>query len=357
MSVSVLKKEMKSIVKKIISYLSKFIEPSEIVKNKRLFKAGYDDYLQLGKTNQEAYMSMIKLYCQTNGQFNNDKHEEIIRSSSPNYSDCVNGLLGQLTNADLVDINEELIEEGYVKFDNKLSDDVCKRILKFAETTPAIISKSSERVIYNREDLASEVYRFDSQDLIQLDEIQKLIMDPTLIEIARRYLKCEPIFDFPTMWWSTTFMKEASSEAAQMYHFDMDRIKWLKIFFYINEVTEDNGPHHYISGTHKIGSKPQHLLDKGYVRIEDEELQALYPNDKMKCITGKEGSIFAGDTMCWHKGSQLVEGERLVLEFEYCSSLFGANSDPFFLDPDDASPEFIDFISTNKTYALKINIL
>ena len=49
--------------------------------------------------------------------------------------------------------------------------------------------------------------------------------------------------------------KKADSEAAQMFHFDLDRIKWLKFFIYLTDVKINSGPHVYVSGTHKPFSK------------------------------------------------------------------------------------------------------
>jgi hypothetical protein len=186
-------------------------------------------------------------------------------------------------------------------------------------------------------------------------DIQDLIMDPVLMNVARNYLQCEPIFDFPAMWWSTAFQKEASHEAAQLYHFDMDRIKWLKIFIYINDVDINNGPHSYIKGSHIVGAKPDSILKRGYARIEDRELAPFYKKDDFITLTGKQGEIFAGDTKCWHKGNPLVDGHRLVLEFEYTSSLFGVNN-LIEIKTSSVSDDFSQFVKKNPVYCQNIRL-
>ena len=45
---------------------------------------------------------------------------------------------------------------------------------------------------------------------------------------------------------------KVDEHAAQMFHFDMDRPKWLKFFIYINDVNEKNGPHFFIPKLIKI---------------------------------------------------------------------------------------------------------
>ena len=55
---------------------------------------------------------------------------------------------------------------------------------------------------------------------------------------------------------------------AQLYHFDLDRPKWLKFFIYLNDVENlDHGPHSYIKNTHKVFAKPYKILIKRYQRI------------------------------------------------------------------------------------------
>ncbi len=122
------------------------------------------------------------------------------------------------------------------------------------------------------------------------------------------------------MWWSTAFSKEASSRAAQLYHFDMDRFKFIKFYFYLTDVTSATGPHCYIRGTHAY--MPEKLWKDG--RILDREIdQEIKEEDKVE-IVGSKGSIIAVDTRGLHKGKPLLEGERLILQFEFTNSLFGA---------------------------------
>ena len=55
---------------------------------------------------------------------------------------------------------------------------------------------------------------------------------------------------------------------AQLYHFDLDRPKWLKFFIYLNDVENiSHGPHLFIEKTHKLFSKPYKILIKRYQRI------------------------------------------------------------------------------------------
>jgi hypothetical protein len=346
---------LKSIFYKILPGVIKQFYSNK--KQTKILKKGYEVFIKTNQTPHESYMALISLYCSSNGEFNESFNKKNGLKNKPQAVPVkVDGVLGSFAKEDFIKKNLELNDKGYTFFDKKLTGDICEKLYDFALTTPAKMAPSDDKIaIYNPESPRSEKYSFDAQDLINNTVVQQLIMDPVLINIARTYLECEPIFDFPAMWWSTAYNRTPSEASAQFYHFDMDRIKWLKIFFYVNDVTIENGPHCYIQGTHKQGSKPIELLKKGYVRIKDEEILSYYKSNDLKTICAGAGSVFAGDTKCWHKGLHLKKGHRLVLEFEYTSSMFGANYPKLLVKNN--PPVFKDFCKKNKIFASNIDFI
>jgi len=322
---------------------------------KRSFFKGVEQFNNTGTTPDTAYLALINLYCSTNGKFNEDIQKKIeIEHPPAKTPEKLEGFIGTVDQPGFKAINDELNENGYVKFDNRIPASICDKLFDYALKTQAKIPpKYDSKISYDPLNPVAEIYRFDMNELVNNQDIQALMMDPVLINIARNYLQSQPIFDFPAMWWSTSFSKEASSEAAQLYHFDMDRVKWLKIFIYLNDVTMDNGPHSYIRGSHKVGAKPAQILKRGYVRIEDKELAPFYKKEDFITLTGERGEIFAGDTKCWHKGNPLKNGDRLVLEFQYTSSLFGTNYSHLTIN--NSSDKFRAFCDNNPIYASKIS--
>jgi hypothetical protein len=283
-------------------------------------------YRQTGTSPDYAYQSLISLYCRTQG-LSNDFLAWLIRTrhrqvSLPN----ADGILGNLTRGDLDRITNEVEQNGYYLFTHSLPLDVCEELLDFAlhtQCTPVAEVGILPAGVYQREHPLAETYRFSEAALLDNPAVQKLISDPSILSLAQSYLQVPPILDIVTMWWSTAFASEASSEAAQLYHFDMDRIRWLKFFFYLTDVGPKTGPHCFVAKSHKRKGQPLHLLKRGYVRIPDEDIEAYYPADDIKEITGRRGTIFVADTRGFHKGKPVAEGDRLVLQFEFCNSLFG----------------------------------
>ncbi len=321
---------------------------------KKNFKNEYDKFLAAGITSQEAYQLLIKLYCLSNGKNNEDYHNKITSINPPlKMAERLRGVIGDFDSTDFKKMNNRLNADGYLKFEQKLDPAICSRLYEFALKTPTKVQGYDSKIVYDPANLVNEVYRLDGQDLINNLDVQSLIMDSTLINIVRNYFGCEPIFDWPNMWWSTSFNREASSEAAQLYHFDMERIKWLKIFIYVNDVTEENGPHAYIRGSHIPGNKPMVLLKRGYARIEDQELKDFYKEDDFIELRAPSGTIIAGDTKCWHKGNLLKKGHRLMLELEYTASMFGVNRSKLIIQ--NTSAEFKKFCKSHKVYSSNID--
>lgn len=317
-------------------------------------KAGFADYLETGQTSEETYQTMVRAYCDTNGRALDELHRSLKATtegakSSPPYS----GVLGELAPADVKRHGAELREDGYTVFQKRLDADVISRLAEFALNVDTRGPDGAPLGHYDPDAPQAPVHHIGNQDLMNNPDVQRLICDPTLIGIAAEYLGGEPIFDFPAMWWSTTFSREASSEAAQLYHFDLDRLQWLKVFIYLSDVDQETGPHCYVRGSHRVGAKPAEVLQRGYVRIPDEDLFPHYPQSDFKTLCGPAGSIFAGDTKCWHKGTPLAAGHRLVLEFEYTSCLFGTNPACVCTQP---LPEFKAFLADHERYSSNIEL-
>lgn len=291
------------------------------------FSLGYCYYKIRKVTPSGAYLSMRQLYCATNGKFNNSvaRFENMFKKNYP--LDNVNGILGKLDHSDVVSISEQIEKDGYYIFPQPLDEALINKLVHFANTQNCIprIGTSKEPVKYNKEQPVSPVYDFTNQDLVEDPTVQSLLIDESIIAVAQQYLGPQPVLDLVTMWWSTANSPKTNlSQTAQLYHFDLDRIRFLKFFIYLSDVDTHNGPHCYIEGSNK--TKPQSVLRDG--RIMDEELMAVYPKESFKEITGKIGTILAVDTIGFHKGKPLEKGDRLLFQVEFATSMFGQNYSP-----------------------------
>jgi hypothetical protein len=293
---------------------------------------GFAAMAQTGATPPAAYQSLIRLYCRTGGWSNDLLHAAIRLWNRPKRLSPPVGVLGELSAVEIQTVAAAIRRDGYYVFPQRLPPDICDQLVRYASTaeshpSPAPVG-GPRRCAFDPTHPLAPLYRFQEYDLVQNPDVQRLMADPTFLAIAQAYLGCGPVVDIVTMWWSVPFGDTPSADGAQLYHFDMDRVKWLKFFVYLTDVTPETGPHRFVAGSHRSGRTPKHLLRQGYARLPDAEVESSFPADAIITFTGPRGTIFAEDTRGLHKGIPPVAGERLVFELEYSDSLFGTTFRP-----------------------------
>ncbi|MGB1040233.1 MAG: phytanoyl-CoA dioxygenase family protein [Flavobacteriales bacterium] len=289
-------------------------------------------YLITKKTPKYMYIAQRRLFMSTGGKFN-DVISSIISKIRGKY-DISNskGILGDLSQEDAKKISNEIEENGFYIFDTKISDEFIEKVTHFSSVTPSKIidinkkhvQVTTDEFIIDRDNILSPKYSFDGSRLVSNETIQDLVFDENLLHIAQEYLGTKPIFDSIALWFSAPFNNEGTSAAAQEFHFDMDRIKFLKFFVYLSDVGTENGPHCYVPKSHKT-PLPKEFRKDG--RVPDERIEEYY--GKPLEICKPKGSIMLVDTRGFHKGKPLTSGERLLLQMEYTNSLLGQKTPSF----------------------------
>jgi hypothetical protein len=297
-------------------------------------------YWLTGRVFARSHKALIYAYCLTGGK-SNDLISKIIGFNHKTiFKESELGLI----QGDLDSMISELKSNGFLVFPGALDAKVCKKLLEFTSSHPAILrsmdgkedpdeNPTNNKHIYNGGNPKGVRYDYIPQDLLENSEVQKILADKSLLRIAEAYLESLPIADVLTMWWHTNFNSEPDSEAAQMYHFDMDRIKWLKIFIYLTDVNIDNGPHFFIRSSHRSNGIPKAFLKKGYSRLTDREVVEFYGAGSEVIFSAPAGTIIIEDTRGLHKGGVVEGNPRLILQVQFSNSLFGAQYEKFHLQP------------------------
>lgn len=195
-----------------------------------------------------------------------------------------------------------------LQFSCRTHDQTMDRMFDFRDIpTCAITAKISLSDISNRMDKEFLANNFQALDRL-FHLLSKYLMDSK-----------SAIKKHSSVWW-TFPARTASSECAQLFHFDCDSLKWIKFFTYLSDVDESNGPHVAITRTHLPGTKSQLLLNQGYVRhIDHDVLNSLEEGQKLVEFCSPRGTIIIADTRCWHKGSTVKNGKRIIMDFVFLS--------------------------------------
>lgn len=298
-----------------------------------LLAAGWIAFAATGRTPAFAYQSMVRLFCSSGGRSNDLLSSLISVFSGPYRLPGSSGVLGNLSLRDLEDITARLDGDGYFVSPARLSEDLCARLTEYALNRHTVIREDESvpvaagvRVAYASERNAPRGvrYDFDMADVVANPDVQKLLCDLSFLSVAQSYLRARPVADVLGFWWNTAFNAKPSSAAAQYFHFDFDRVKWLKIFIYLTDVGPEGGPHTFVAGSHRTGGIPRSLLQRGYVRLSDEDVRAEYPDSALVEFSAPRGTILIEDTRGLHKGRRVERGDRLILQLQFSNSLFGA---------------------------------
>ena len=213
-----------------------------------------------------------------------------------------------------------LRRDGYYVFNHVVDRDLIDLMRSHAERVPAVArGAATHPAPYPRTSPAVGRYDIEEEEVLESSEMQEFVTDPLMALIARDYLEQPVVMDEVACWWTTTKRAEDADLNAQMFHQDRDRLAFLKFFIYLTDVTPDTGPHVYIRGSHR--KIPSSLRFDG--RVTDETVQRAGLWHEVHELTGPAGTLMAVDTIGLHKGKTPTGGDRLALENEFSTSLFG----------------------------------
>ena len=224
----------------------------------------------------------------------------------------------------------ELNNKGFFLIENYLSHEVCKQVVDHALKTPCfprsmdygLTIPKVEKINFDGPHLSAR-YDFSPNmlSIFESQDLQNLISDSFLHEIAEKYLLSKPYLDPIDLWWFLPFPTRDDAWAEE-YHFDFDSVRWLKFFFNFEDIELENGPHCFIEGTHKDFGIPENLRKRGYMRHSDEEVFKYIDRSHERKFTAKAGSLLIEDTRGLHKGLTPTAGRRLLFSFQLSNYLF-----------------------------------
>lgn len=273
-----------------------------------------------------------------------------------------NGILNLNVNAYTALTKKTLKSEGFLLFPGALNENEVNHLLEFSLSTPGSTRQMdsgtglAHDVFFNRENPATVRFDYAPNDLLKDPVVQKLIADPVVLRIAQDYLGSLPILDFVAMWWHTQ-SPNPDKEAAQYFHFDMDRLRWIKFFFYITDVDKDSGPHIFVPKSQSNSGLPFGLRKKGYTRLEDNEVSFYFSPETWQEFVGPKGSMIVEDTRGLHKGKHVKAGDRLVFQIQYTSSLFGTDTNKLELGKTNIGSNFQELFATCPKILQNVNII
>jgi len=306
-------------------------------------------YPARGEAGPKSWEMLLRLHCATNGWSTGIARRALQwMKPPPRAIPAFDSLLGHYDASTLEAAAQAVRRDGYYVFPTRLPDAICDDIVEHARTSDGWGWRNGAHLepvaSFDPGHAVAHRYEFAEEKIWGIPAYQELIADPIFVNLSQAYFGGASALKEVSLWCSPAIADgKPDDDAAQIFHFDYDAAPiWLKYFVYLSDVTEENGPHVFVKGSHCLGQKrARALLARGYTRISDADIAAVFGAENLVEITGLKGTIFVADTMGFHKGKPPQRGHRSIAQLEYAMPLFvPARSRPLPL-PTNATPKLL----------------
>ena len=162
-----------------------------------------------------------------------------------------------------------------------------------------------------------------SQDVAQCTELVTLANHPQMLAIVAAYLGATPTLAAMQVWWTLGHASNAVELARDdMFHRDVDDLRFVKMFMYLTDVGQENGMHSFVPTSHRSTE----LVKRA--PITEDQIRQHFGNDAERTFVGPAGTIFLEDTWGIHRQTPAVSGRRCIFSVIYTVSGLDPNSPP-----------------------------
>ncbi len=224
-----------------------------------------------------------------------------------------------------IDVSQAIrqLDENGLFYGLQLPSHYLDELLKFANSRICYGDKNYEHgfIISHRRQAEEQfekkfhLAQYSQLDLSQCSAVHKIANDFKILKIAADYFKSQPIHLMSRLYWlfANNFEEYNYRKSNCYFHYDLDDYCCLRFFFYLTEVNLYNGPHVCVRGSHSK-KKLKHIIARSHAKRNDGEIVNYYGFENLATITGPAGVGFIEDSMCFHKATRPLAGDRLMLQ-------------------------------------------
>jgi hypothetical protein len=237
-----------------------------------------------------------------------DELKKIIQENQPQ---------GNLTEKNESNI-DGLKESGYLKFKDKLlSSEQVDDILDYLKNKNGyplhIAYYDKYHPVKNPFDYKGKILSFSPDTIFNAPHLVELISSDKILEPVVKYFGVLPAFFDVNIVISNGSESKTKYHETQHYHRDHDDFHHVLLMVYLTDVGEEDGPHIYAKGTHKLNSKSAELKPK--VLENNTVVDLLNKEERFtnQIIEGEKGSGFLTDATGLHAGSVPAKNKRRIM--------------------------------------------
>ena len=171
-------------------------------------------------------------------------------------------------------------------------------------------------------DKSGGFYAIDPKDTEVFDQYPALVnlaLSDELLSGVASYLGEPPILTYLSCW--HTRAHTASPSTSELYHLDHEAEKQVKVFIYLSEVSEENGPLTLVNAEHtdtlckrikyEKHSRENHHMPDEIVR------QHIKPEIETVLNASFGDVVFVDTSRCLHFGGRVKKGTRRVIVMQF----------------------------------------
>jgi ectoine hydroxylase-related dioxygenase (phytanoyl-CoA dioxygenase family) len=147
--------------------------------------------------------------------------------------------------------------------------------------------------------------------LINASVVNEIAFSDIPLDIAHQYLGCVPALGGMNL--RKSYRNELPEFDTLYFHVDPNSPRFLKFFFYLNDVDLNGGPFCYVRGSQK--KRFRGWMSKG--RWSLDEMEHVYGKENVMYLTANVGDIIVADTNGFHRGSKITGNDRTMLTLDY----------------------------------------
>jgi hypothetical protein len=144
----------------------------------------------------------------------------------------------------------------------------------------------------------------------------RFVLDPTILAMSNAYLGMYSRFHSVALSETLPVAPGTPAIQSQQWHRDHGNKHYFKIFVYMSDVEDEDGPFIFVKGSQPGGDLeglfPQFNLYTEGRRITDNEVFVSVSKEKIFTCTGRKGTVIFADTAGIHKGSYSTRNPRFA---------------------------------------------
>lgn len=153
---------------------------------------------------------------------------------------------------------------------------------------------------------------YRTYDLVQCQTLLSLANSPLVLSAVAKVLGAQPSIGRIQAWWILGENYAPGQEHYDdIYHRDVDDLRFVKLFAYLTDTGPNNGAHSFVRGSHRRTE----FARRG--PITDEQVHETFAPEDIMTITGKAGTVFLENTWGIHRPLLATEGRRLIFSALY----------------------------------------